>query len=266
MPLFEIQSDCILAPGSADYYVARFAAPAERIAVAAWLAWFAQLDRIALNAKDPGVARLKLDWWHTEIDQLEQARHPLAQALVPWVQSSWQIEQMHRVLCAIEQGIRKLSPMNLAELTDQCDQAGASRAMLIANQADSGVQADVAVLGRYQALVTRLQYLRRDLQADYVSLPVALLRDPEVVQAGLAKVATSPDWVSALEALLAPFETPVLDMMPRLRRDPSVHNPLRQTAQAVHLVRLMRQHGFVCPQTEWCLSPMRYLWHAWRMK
>ena len=97
-----IESEIRLTPGSAEYYVARFAAPLERVAVANWLVWFAQLDQIADRAKDPGVARLKLDWWHTEIDQLDQARHPLGVALAPQVQAAWQVEHMHRVLQAVE--------------------------------------------------------------------------------------------------------------------------------------------------------------------
>ena len=261
----DAQTYVTLKPGSAHYYVARFAAPAEHQAVTSWLAWFAQLDQMTDNIKDPGVARLKLDWWHAEIDQLDQARHPLAQALKPWVQAPWQIKQMHRVLFGIEQHIQKKSPVNIAELTDQCDQAGASRALLLANNADAELQAQATILGRYHAVVARLQQLHHDLRHDYVSLPLVLLREPRIAL-DVAAVSASPDWVPTLEALLAPFEAPVLQAMPKLRREPRLHNPLRQTAQALQVVRLMRQQRFAYQQHHWKLSPIRYLWHAWRMR
>ena len=50
-------------PGSAAYYVVRFSHPEQQPALARWFVWFDHIDRIAAKASDPGVARLKLDWW-----------------------------------------------------------------------------------------------------------------------------------------------------------------------------------------------------------
>ena len=70
-------------PGSALYYALRLARPACRPAIAAVHAFCREVRAIALEVSDPGVARLKLGWWHTEIAAAFAGRpqHPVAQAL-----------------------------------------------------------------------------------------------------------------------------------------------------------------------------------------
>lgn len=70
-------------PGSAAYYAVRLAAPSHRDALGMLLAWHELIRDIATDPVDPGVARLKLDWWRQELVRLTdcEARHPLAVAL-----------------------------------------------------------------------------------------------------------------------------------------------------------------------------------------
>jgi phytoene synthase len=69
--------------GSARYYAVRFAKPRKRAALALLLLWYDEIRRIAAAPRDPGVARLKLDWWGDELQRLrqQQARHPVSRAL-----------------------------------------------------------------------------------------------------------------------------------------------------------------------------------------
>jgi phytoene/squalene synthetase len=54
-------------------------------ALAALFAWRHEVGRVLDDVSDPGVARLKLDWWRDEIRRgIDGApRHPLSHALAP---------------------------------------------------------------------------------------------------------------------------------------------------------------------------------------
>lgn len=69
-------------PGSSAYYLVRFSPPGLRDRQAVLFAWRRELQRL-LNSSDPGVARLKLDYWRRELQPAEdaQSRHPLAQTI-----------------------------------------------------------------------------------------------------------------------------------------------------------------------------------------
>ncbi len=73
------------APGSSAYYSIRFAPRSLHDALAALFAWRHEVGRVLDDVSDPGVARLKLDWWRDEIRRsIDGApRHPLSHALAP---------------------------------------------------------------------------------------------------------------------------------------------------------------------------------------
>ena len=65
--------------GSIPYYAIRFSPAEQRNGLAARYSWLHEIDRIISTIKDPGVARLKLDWWHKEWTQAlsGSATHPV---------------------------------------------------------------------------------------------------------------------------------------------------------------------------------------------
>ena len=261
MPIADLDQ---LIPGTAAYYVARCTPAHQRAAVTAWLLWFAQMDRLADHVRDPGVVRLKLDWWRAEIERLPDAQHPLTANLAPYVQADWQRTQMCRIITATEYRILKRSPADLDDLMAQCEQQGGSRAILLADNVEPVLQQRATELGRYQALVERLRYLQRDWQQHYLNLPSDLLRQWGVNPADLT--ADRVPLTAALNALLAPCEQPLVRALPALRREPRLHQPLRQVVQAMHLARQMRQQGYLGTASSWQLTPLRNLWCAWWMR
>ncbi|MEL6710861.1 MAG: squalene/phytoene synthase family protein [Pseudomonadota bacterium] len=253
-----------LTPGSADYYVARCTPVHQRAAVTAWLLWFAQMDRLADHVKDPGVVRLKLDWWRTEIERLPDARHPLTTNLAPYVQADWQRDQMQRVIAATEHRILKRTPADPDDLLAQCEQQGGSRAILLADNAEPALQQRAAELGRYHALVKRLGHFQRDWQQHYLNLPADFLRQQGINPAD--PIANKTALATALNALLAPCEQPIVRALPELRRERRLHQPLRQAVQAMYLARQMRRQDYLSTTLTWQLTPWRNLWCAWRMR
>jgi phytoene synthase len=69
--------------GSSFYYSFLFLPPPQRRAITALYAFCREVDDVVDETTDPSVARLKLAWWRTEIDNLgsDRAQHPVTKAL-----------------------------------------------------------------------------------------------------------------------------------------------------------------------------------------
>ncbi len=75
------------ASGSSFYYSFLFLSAERRRAITALYAFCREVDDIADEVKDIGVARTKLAWWRTEVANLfaGHPQHPVTQALAPFV-------------------------------------------------------------------------------------------------------------------------------------------------------------------------------------
>jgi phytoene synthase len=82
--------------GSSFYYGFRLLSPERRRAITALYAFCREVDDVVDEVSDPGVARLKLAWWRTEIAAVYGGRpqHPVALALVPAV-AAFGLQQEH---------------------------------------------------------------------------------------------------------------------------------------------------------------------------
>ena len=74
------------ASGSSFYYSFLFLPAERRRAITALYAFCREVDDIADEVSDPGIARTKLAWWRTEVADLfaGRAHHPVARALAPF--------------------------------------------------------------------------------------------------------------------------------------------------------------------------------------
>jgi phytoene synthase len=75
------------ASGSSFYYSFLFLPPEKRRAITAFYAFCREVDDVADEATDVGVARTKLAWWRTEVANLMAGApsHPVTRALAPFV-------------------------------------------------------------------------------------------------------------------------------------------------------------------------------------
>ena len=75
------------ASGSSFYYSFLFLPPERRRAITALYAFCREVDDIADEVSDMGVARVKLAWWRTEVANLfaGHPQHPVTKALAPFV-------------------------------------------------------------------------------------------------------------------------------------------------------------------------------------
>lgn len=69
--------------GSSFYYAFRFLPERQRQAITALYAFCREVDDVVDECSDPGVARLKLQWWREELGRVFDSRpqHPVGQAL-----------------------------------------------------------------------------------------------------------------------------------------------------------------------------------------
>ena len=74
--------------GSSFYYSFLFLPPVQRRAITALYAFCREVDDIVDMQGDPGIARIKLNWWREEIARLftGQAQHPVTRALTPVIE------------------------------------------------------------------------------------------------------------------------------------------------------------------------------------
>ncbi len=246
-------------PGSSAYYSLRFSAPQRRPALAVLLAWHKQIRAIPANCRDPGVARLKLQWWRDELQRAAQARaqHPLAQAMAP-LMARWQLplDSLQAIITA-------------AEATALKQQAADSRALRRQAEADLGQLfellgrchgideakrlAGFRALGGYCALVYLIRDFGADLRRGFNPLPA--------------------DWPdSARHALTDDYRHGLADLA-QLARD---SYPASCTAQqcppalAVRgailgdLLTELEKAAFAVIEQRICLTPLRKLWLGWR--
>ena len=94
--------DKAAASGSSFYYAFLFLPPPRRAAITAFYAFCREVDDVADEVSDPGVAATKLAWWRSEVGAAFAGNpsHPAMRALMPHV-ADYGIEPRH-LLAVIE--------------------------------------------------------------------------------------------------------------------------------------------------------------------
>ncbi len=245
--------------GSASYYVCRFSTAAQRDRLARLFAWTAHLQTLAEHANDPGVARLKLDWWREETARIQAdgSRHPLAIAMAQDINADWQSDAMLAMLDATEQRILKKQPQTHAGFVNHCQQNGGSLAELLCNSDDRGIRQQARLSGAYHDLTGLLRNLGRDIRNDYCALPAELLQKYRINRDLLQATRAIPELAKLSEELLqqqAAASSTREDFAP----------VQRMNAQANRLISKLRRQGFPLNQRHIALNPLQLLWAAWR--
>jgi phytoene synthase len=257
-------------PGSSLYYAVRFAPAERRDALAALAGWRHTVRAILDEVSDPGVARLKLDWWRDEIRRtLDGApRHPLSHVL----RAALDAGNLGEALPAapflamaddVEQALRRQRPADTTALraVDAHDLGALFELMARAHgERDADTLTAARRAGGWCAGVRRLRdaglLLRRDR---------TVLATGAVTAAGLSHEALAgtehrhrlPDLL-APEAAALRSEAPALPMagLPRaLRIQQRIHQALLDELQRSGLAVVDQRIG---------LTPLRKFWIAFR--
>ena len=259
--------------GSDAYYAVRFAPPLLQGRLALAFAWRAELEQLIAKARDPGVARLKLDWWREELERTRRGapRHPLTAELSEWL-GEWQVlEPWYQMLEGAEIEVRKIQPAEQEDLASQCDLLGGAFGEVLCRAGAPRSEAEVDSARRlagYHEAIRRMRELAAQLGRQRCPIPAAVLH-----RAGLAPDRLhQPAHRAALSACLAQcLDTLGAHPLRQLRAGGlRAHQPAapaaRLAAQAAALHRAMRRRDYAV-LTEWVeITPLRRLWAAWRLR
>ncbi len=252
--------------GSSTYYSLRFSPPGLRDDLAILAAWRHQVHTILVEVSDPGVARLKLQWWREELDKLPagQPSHPLSQAVQAVVsQHQLPLQPFLQMAGQVEEEILRRPLPDSAALIRACDaDLGALFELMAGCQGltDPDRIASVRAIGAFCALVYRIRdsgWLARQGRAP---IPMDLLGPhnltPNALRQGPQR-ARLPEWLPELarQAQTLQARSSHLGALPPFAR-----------VRARILASLLREIEVLSYQVvdqRLSLTPLRKLWIAW---
>ena len=262
--------DKIGGAGSALYYSLLFLPPASRTALIALYALRRELDDIADECTDPGVARLKFAWWQEELANMFQgrARHPVALLLAPVVRRlALPRDALHELLRAAE---ARLPPLRYARFDDLLEHARRTGGAVAALSAAilSGDPAATRSLGTALELADLLCGLGLHVCHDRLPLPLEDLVHFNVPVADILRGKKTEAFHKLMAFEAGRAETLLREALQTLTPgDRRALLPLRIQARiALATLAGARRQGYTVLQQRPTLVPLRLLWIAWRTK
>jgi len=119
----EYCQDKTASSGSSFYYSFLFLPENKRNAITALYAFCREVDDVVDNHSNVDIARVKLNWWRSEIDRLflEKPAHPVAIALLPAI-SEFNMDKNYflDIITGMEMDLTKTRYNDFNELSDYC--------------------------------------------------------------------------------------------------------------------------------------------------
>ncbi len=235
--------------GSATYYAVRFSPQTDRLAAAQLLAWYQLIDEIGHNPRDPGVARLKLDWWREETANTVQgdARHPLMTALHQHGLDETALPSMLSIIDTVEQEIHHPTLHGDDDFHTACRTSGGSLFELfchVASKKDYN-RARCNALGAYYSAVERIRFSAERPQRLPASIHSLNTHERCIRFDALTNYSDRGSTFADQEI-------------------PSVARKLIAATRAVH--RKMRRAGYAVDNRLIDRPPIAHLWTAWRCR
>jgi phytoene synthase len=235
--------------GSPAYYALRFS-PADRLERdARLLAWYGVVRDISTQPRDPGVARLKLDWWRSELERIRAGspNHPLSEELLEHGVGGNVLPAMHDIIDGAESQLRSPRPGGVDDFLEHCRNA---EGLLFVLFSDGEPRAREGCLraGTFRGAIERIRYAPVH--------PMALPQDLDPSRMGRLD---RSERVCQVEAVLE-------------RTDPSADATLLPTparrllAMARAMRNKLRRRGYPCSGPVVDRPPIAHLWTAWRCR
>ena len=229
--------------GSSAYYLVRFSPARLRERQAVLFAWRRELHRL-ISSSDPGVARLKLDYWRNELqpDRLGESRHPLAQMIGKHLQD--QAGEMIEYANIVERDILAGQSRDWDHVLERCEALGGTFASLLLSpySVSEKEQSRAHRIGLIDEATRQLQRIgRREYQQRFPSLGIGDQAE---------RIAT---WVEELQELA---EAAGRELPP----GPAA----AQLAIATALLDTFRQEPGLLFEASVDITPVRKLWLVWR--
>jgi len=260
-------------PGSALYYACLFAEPAHRPLVLALHTLENELIKSLTSIQDPGVARLRLEWWCDEIRRAgnAEARHPLGQTLQPFILAGTPAaEQLITAIQSLEAELAARDAEDFDTVLRQYREHFGPFWRLSA--VCCGIRDETAL--DQATTLGALHHMQRALQGLTHSLNQGLCRPlphDELEQAGLAAetlagAKAGPDFLRRQAATLRQQLEAARQHFPPAEAPRLLHGLILTRLDTVLLGEIERDADGDLLHKAYSLTPLRRLWHAWRTR
>ncbi|HEX9625824.1 MAG TPA: presqualene diphosphate synthase HpnD [Acidiferrobacterales bacterium] len=258
--------------GSSFYYSFLSLPPAKRRAITALYAFCREVDDTVDECREPEVARVKLAWWHGEIDAAfaGEPNHPVMHALLPAI-NAWRLpaEHFHDVVRGMQMDLDQQRYATFEELRLYCHRVASVVGLLSARifgSRASGTEDFARDLGLAFQLINIIRDVGEDARRGRIYLPLEDLERftiaPEVILherdhprlAALMEFEAQRAEALLQQALTALPDADRADQLPSL----VMADIYRATLDEI------RADGFRVLDHKIALPPWRLLWIAWR--
>jgi phytoene synthase len=262
------------ASGSSFYYAFLFLPPPRRAAITAFYAFCREVDDVVDEVSDPGIARTKLAWWHTEVARAfeGQPSHPVMQALMPVVPTyGLRAEQLHEVIRGCEMDLEQTRYLDFAGLQRYCHLVAGvvgEVAARIFGQTQAQTTAYAHKLGLAFQMTNIIRDVGEDAMRGRIYLPVNELQQFDVKAHEILQRRHS-DRFEALMRFQARRAHALYDEALALlpAEDRRAQKPGLMMASIYRtLLREIEDEDFRVLNQRIALTPVRKLWLAWKVQ
>jgi len=264
--------DKAAASGSSFYYAFLFLPPPRRAAITAFYAFCREVDDVADEVSDPGVAAAKLAWWRSEVasSYASAPTHPVTRALMPHC-AAYDIEPRHllAVIEGCQMDIDQSRYLDFAGLARYCDLVagvvGEVAASIFGRTRESTL-AYAHALGLAMQLTNIIRDVGDDARRGRIYLPLDELKRFDVKASELLERKYSERFRSLMAFQAERAERCYEEALARLEEaDRPAQKPGLMMANIYRsLLHEIEADGFQVLHQRISLTPIRKLWIAMR--
>lgn len=260
------------ASGSSFYYAFRFLPPVKRRAITAFYAWCREVDDIADECRDPGVARLKLAWWREEVGRLYAGKpsHPVTQALRPAVEGMGIAkEQLLEIMDGVEMDLYQTRYEDYRQLRLYCHRVAGvvgEVSAQIFGYTDRATLKYAALLGLAFQLTNIIRDVGEDARRGRIYLPQDEMQAHGVSEGDVLACRETEAFLRLMEDQ---YQRAIATYEQALARLPDVDRRSQRPAlvmAAIYrtLLEEIRRSGYPVLSHRIALPPLRKMWIAWQ--
>jgi 15-cis-phytoene synthase len=258
--------------GSSFYYSFRLLPPPRRTAISALYAYCREVDDAVDEVPDPGVARVKLAWWRTEVDAIFTGtpQHPVALALAKAVERYGLAQSnLLTVIDGMQMDLEKARYVDFAELETYCDRVAGVVGLMSASifgYEDASTLVYARKLGVAFQLTNIIRDVGEDARRGRIYLPQDELARFGVAPSDVLRAHSSPAFVELMrfqtERARAWYDSALAALPARDRR--AQRAGLAMAAIYRTLLDEIARDGYQVLDRRIALTPLRKLWIATR--
>jgi phytoene synthase len=260
------------ASGSSFYYAFLFLPPPRRAAITAFYAFCREVDDVADEVSDPGVAATKLAWWRSEVGSAFAGKpsHPTMHALLPHA-AAYGIEPAHllAVIEGCQMDLDQSRYLDFPNLERYCDLVAGVVGEVAANifgRSEAATLEYAHRLGLAMQLTNIIRDVGDDARRGRIYLPMSELKQFEVKAADLLERRYSEGFTRLMQFQAARAHRTYDEALARLPEvDRATQKPGLMMANIYRsLLREIEADGFKVLHQRISLTPLRKLWIAMR--